>query len=399
MPLIEGDDLFFDLSHVFFAPVSMSFATQSAFTYPSAHEVVGDDVMRMVPDEVVRAARVRGQFYQTLPLWTWNRDHTAMSGGSHQFNIRPGVGFIGGGQSVVVHGTLDTQPTVAKFIDATQESHLRDAIQEILMHAILCANQSHEQNVAQVVELMGAGITYGFPRDAHDRRPFVVIFTRPVQRTLASVVYNKTISRSSRSRTLAYALYQVCRALQGLQRDFQFMHRDLKIDNVMIDFRPESFCFSAKIIDLGLSRMVYKGKLIATWGFMRDRALDAVFNPYTDLRMFAWSCVGYNADCPRSSAYVPLPQGGEPVAGMCTGYDHKMLFPLIRDILAGITSADGSVVRTDAYPYNHINSRLYDLLISNSRTGVTPAQAGNRLVRTLRKIARRTDCAGAFVDI
>ncbi len=378
-PMTGDETVFFDMSRLFFAPVQITFDIQAALCWPTVKEVQ-DSGFEPIPQSVISSVMVRDRLRASLPSWQFH-SRQSMTFMEHKFvEKRSKVAY--GGQGTVFFGTLDGKPTAAKFIPIPNDALFRDAMNEVLMHSILCENDVDRVNVAKIAPIMGVAKVIGFPRKTERPMEHLVVFTQPIEKTLWSVVRKSDTPVDARTSTLALSLYQVCRLLHRLQREFMFVHRDLKIDNLMIQL-SSSQCLETYMIDFGLARMTYREREITTYKFFRNRKMNA-FNPYTDLRMLAWSSFGFDG-CTFKAI-----RGTE----TCTGFD-ELLLRILRQILSIRVEAESGSGEEELgydFPYNQLSVSLYSLFIQHPH-GMSVAQVANALVGFLRGIVRRTECS------
>jgi serine/threonine protein kinase len=139
------------------------------------------------------------------------------------------------------------------------------------------------------------GLSY-FTNDGHR---YIVLIMDKAATPFHKYLRSKTMNTLQRSTTNAHVTYQMCKTLIYLLQKLQFNHRDMKCDNLMITPSPSlrnsnGVVFAqASLIDFGMSRLVYNGRLFSSnWKtFMTALQEDTHPHPDHDITFFLLSMI------------------------------------------------------------------------------------------------------------
>lgn len=227
-----------------------------------------------------------------------------------RFRGDPGI-IAAGAFGFVIAGTYDGKPCIAKVLDV-ERIPLRTVLQEVLIQAILFdeLNKDDEcKHCTKVPELFAVLRSNG---PVHNRqrtngkwtylegsnKPVVMIVMQKISAALGTYLH-KLKSARDRSCVCASVLYQVTNMFTHLQhKNLNFMHADLKTNNVTFDLVPgaqgcsrRNSRYETYLIDFGMSSLDYKGVRIGAGQIFRTlRYTQPNFhNPYTDVVYLVWS--------------------------------------------------------------------------------------------------------------
>jgi serine/threonine protein kinase len=242
--------------------------------------------------------------------------------------ISPGTGA---GAGAGAGGGMEVTNCVVKMIHFKDDEALfKETILELIVHYILdktCRNVSEirdrqdDGTMARVPRVYAAFTAEGTEWDhAHvksvkrgHKMNYLVIAMEALDMNGVDFLQSRVRMSSVRDEQLAivntavvFLLYQVHRLLDKLQVYVKFNHRDLHFLNIMIKEDPskpqncKNPYFQAYIIDFGLSRLVYKGRLITNYILfntdMFSRHQDFLFSLLSSRR--PWPCdLRTNVDC------------------------------------------------------------------------------------------------------
>jgi serine/threonine protein kinase len=139
------------------------------------------------------------------------------------------------------------------------------------------------------------GLCY-FTNDGHR---YILLVMDKAATPFHKYLQSPTMNVLQRSTTNAHVTYQMCKTLTHLLQKLQFNHRDMKCDNLMITPSPtlrnsNGVVFAqASLIDFGMSRLVYNGRLFSSnWKtFMQALQEDTHAHPDHDIIFFLLSMI------------------------------------------------------------------------------------------------------------
>ncbi len=234
--------------------------------------------------------------------------------------------FAAGTSGFVMEGTYDLKPCVAKIINlhteactspSTQQRRMlpreHNVLQEALIQAILYEETRTAPlgctKIPQLFQIMRTnglvrtqrnGNKWIFDPTCAETKEVMMVVMEKIDFDAASYIYPQ--NPDVRSRVCAGMLMEISNLLLFLeQKHFNFMHADLKLNNVTFRLLPTTTRrtprFETYLIDFGMSSLDYKGiRIGAGVGtgqhgiFSTIRFNEPRFtNPYTDLTYLAWS--------------------------------------------------------------------------------------------------------------
>lgn len=215
-----------------------------------------------------------------------------------------------GANGFVLTGTYKETPCIAKVLNVGM-TPLRSVLQEVLIQAILFeeVNKDECKHCTKIPELFAVLRTSGpmhhkakvnkkWKLDPSTHKQVVMVIMQRISVDLGSYLHRQTSTRE-RACVSASVLYQVSNLFMYLQRKhFNFMHADLKTNNITFNIVPRSQgCsrhenrYDTYLIDFGMSSLDYKGVRIGAGMIFRTLRfkVEDYFNPHTDLTYLAWS--------------------------------------------------------------------------------------------------------------
>jgi hypothetical protein len=210
--------------------------------------------------------------------------------------------FAAGASGFVIAGTYGGKNCIAKVM-SLQNMSLKQVMQEVLIQSIVSEQIGDDcHNCTKVPEIYAVLRTRGFLHERtkvkkqwqlNDSRveDVVMIVMQHISRELGS--YIQDLHPSDRSIVCAAVLCQTSNLFAYLkQKQLNFMHADLKINNVTFDIDPDGPSrYKTYIIDFGLSSIDYKNvRLGAGLIFRTLRYRQSHFtNFHTDMTYLVWS--------------------------------------------------------------------------------------------------------------
>jgi hypothetical protein len=200
--------------------------------------------------------------------------------------------FIARGGNGVVYSILNYNDRYIKFVHGDNVEKAIDSYLETIIQLILydeCSSLSNF-NFAKI------GKIYNLFRFTINSHIYIAIVIQPFQTNVANYFYDisqqiKNNTKSSLELTTVniFMMYQTIRTLNYLSKKLKFSHRDLKCDNIMIDFINFTNsngidCFQTYLIDFGNSRIEYNGFLFTSnYLFYFDDINKDFHNPLQDI--------------------------------------------------------------------------------------------------------------------
>lgn len=199
---------------------------------------------------------------------------------------------IGNGTFGVVHEIKNYNDRVVKIIHGDIPEQAVDVFLETIIQLILF----DECSVLNFLTYAKIGRLYNLFRFTINSHTYIAIVMEPFHTNVAN--YFQHISQNIRqnqksvielSTANIFMLYQTFRTLMYLSKKLKFSHRDLKCDNIMINFiipkNSNGFdCFQTFLIDFGSSRLEYNGFLFSSnYMYYFDDINKDFHNPIQDV--------------------------------------------------------------------------------------------------------------------
>ena len=251
----------------------------------------------------------------SVPMW-----QTTESSYSHGENTFRYESILAKGRNgFVMKGTFNEKPCIAKILYLNMLGELHGIIQEVLIHAILLEVTGNNDKLSRTctkiprLKAFGRTATFMHSRELSPHRyevvresrsiPSAIIVMEGINHDLLSFVRQRDITPDIRSSICAAVIHQVATLLSFLS-PYNFMHADLKMNNVTFNLPPRSRKLFpiTYIIDFGMSSLDYKGFRIGAGMIFGTERFDHLVNkqrhpfhnPYTDLTYLAWSMWYFN---------------------------------------------------------------------------------------------------------
>lgn len=214
--------------------------------------------------------------------------------------------YAAGTFGYVLRGTYEGRDAVAKVMKADTQKAALEVLQENLIHAILLeAAQSLPERCAKIPHLYNVFRTTGFMHRRRTRaderivldtesgpKQVIVIVMEFIQTDLNHWMKQATTTAAERSKVCAGVLVHVLNSIEYFNSlRLNFMHADLKTNNIVINLRDGTDGFDSYFIDFGMASLNYNGVRIGAgqiFNTIRFK-IPGYKNYCTDIVYLVWS--------------------------------------------------------------------------------------------------------------